>query len=157
MDIDLIQLKQHALFISLQTSKLEIWISKHIPVYTASKAFHVSCICYILLFSELLQKTVPPHRKRYSALDPPATPTSAKRTRVLIDYQLLAAEIIRQQQVMPLCTCMTAQLQKSPATLSPPRSAGLKWSVLPIPKVINPMNLPPQQCPSRERPQQCQT
>lgn len=35
--------------------------------------------------------------------------------------------------------------------------SGLKWSVLPFPKVINPMNLPPQQCPSRERPQQCQT
>lgn len=44
---------------------------------------------------------MPPRRKRKSALDPPATgnpPTSTKRTRVDIDYQQLAAEIIRQQQ-----------------------------------------------------------
>lgn len=44
---------------------------------------------------------MPPHRKRKSALDPPATgspPTSTKKARVDIDYQQLAAEIIRQQQ-----------------------------------------------------------
>lgn len=44
---------------------------------------------------------MPPRRKRKSALDTSATgspPTSAKKARVDIDYQQLAAEIIRQQQ-----------------------------------------------------------